>query len=114
MQCEIMSDAPVDRYVLGLGVSNNFDMRVASNLIFSKTPLKKGRNIVEINVPVTGIVPGEYKLSVAVANHQLTEIMDVVAGYPLFKIIPDKNNQYLFSKWQPGWGDNILKAALIQ
>jgi lipopolysaccharide transport system ATP-binding protein len=113
MQCEIMSDTPVDNYVLGLGVSNNLDIRLASGLVFSKTPLKKGRNIIEISVPVTGIVPGEYKLSVALANQQLTEILDTVAGYPTFKILPDQNNQYLFSKWHPSWGDNILRAALI-
>lgn len=113
MQCEIMSDVHIDNYVVGFGISNNFDFRFASALMFSETPLKKGRNIVEIDVPVTDVVPGEYKLSFAIANYQLTEIIDVVAGYPEFKILPDENNQYLLSKWHPSWGHNILRAAFL-
>ena len=58
--CTIVSDKEAD-YAIGLGVSNYLDARVGSALIFPKTPLTKGGNVITIRIPLNTMAPGNYK-----------------------------------------------------
>lgn len=113
LELMITSDRVVDQYAIGLGISNNLDARAGSSLLFNEQPLKKGDNFITIRLPLNTIVPGEYKLAMAIAVNDMQEILDTVLDYPSFTIVPDEANRYLFSKWQPSFSDNILNAVIV-
>jgi lipopolysaccharide transport system ATP-binding protein len=109
--CSIVSDKGTD-FAIGLGLSNYLDARVGSALIFSKTPLAKGENVITIKIPLNTIVPGNYKMQMAIgANTQ--EIFDAVLDYPSFSVVPDEANRYMFSQWMSTFSDNVLIADLL-
>ena len=111
--CKIASNKLLDEYAIGLGISNNREARAGSSLLFSKHSLKLGENDITIRLPLNTIVPGEYKLAIAIAIDDVKEILDVVLDYPSFTIVPDEPNRYLFSKWQSSFSDTILMADFV-
>lgn len=113
IECEVISNQFIADFAFGLGISNSLDMRVASSLLFSPRPVNRGLNSFKIQLPIHAIVPGDYKLTIALASNDVQEVIDVVVDYPAFTIVADEANRYLFSKWQSSFSDTVLKARLI-
>lgn len=113
LECEIMSNQVLSKFAIGLGVASNLNVRVASSLLFNSESIKQGINSFKIQLPMIAIVPGEYRLTVALASHDVLEVFDVVVDYPAFSVVPDEANRYLFSKWQSSFSDTVLKANFV-
>lgn len=113
IECEIVANQTLPNFAIGLGIANNLDVRIASSLLFNSEPLRKGANSLKIQLPMNAIVPGEYRLTIALATNDVLEVLDVVVDYPAFTVLPDEANRYLFSKWQSSFSDTILKANFI-
>ena len=98
-------------FTIGLGIFNLMDVRIASVVLTGDCPLAKGLNNFVIKVPIKAIVPGDYKLAIAISYDDGMEMQDVVMGYPLFTILSDVRNSDLFAKWHDSWGSTVLEGS---
>jgi len=109
LQCEVISDSHQDSYIIGMTITDTFDNKVGSILLNNKEPLKKGVNHINIKVPFTNVVPGDYKFITALALDETLNNEDVVWDYPGFTITPDSaNNHFMIPKWHHSWGAHIM------
>jgi lipopolysaccharide transport system ATP-binding protein len=114
LDCEIVADRHVGFCIVGLSITDNFDKIVGSAQFYSRQGLRRGINNITLSIPIDSIVPGDYRVVVAVALDEQLNNEDVVWYYPPFTILPDEANSYLFSQWNLHWGANVLaKATLI-
>lgn len=111
VSCEISSNHYVKRYTIGIGIFNLIDIRVASVLLNSDRPLEKGLNCFSIRIPIKSLIPGEYKLAIAISFSEIIDLQDVIMGYPLFTVLSDDRNAALFSKWHDSWGNTVLDGS---
>lgn len=112
LRCEIFSAVAADEYALGIGIFSNMGVRVGSDVITGRGPLQPGSNIMDIQIPLGNLIPGTYTCSFALALHNLNDVKDVVADYPVFTIHAGQQKNDLFARWHSSWGDTILNATL--
>jgi lipopolysaccharide transport system ATP-binding protein len=108
LKCNIFSKLKIDVYIVGISISNTLSVIVGASLINHKLPLEIGENIINIKVPANNLIPGEYSFSLSYSFTETFEIPEAVIGYPFFNIVSNEEYQYIFSKWNPGWGGHLL------
>ena len=114
LNCEIYSENIQPQYIIGITIKDTYENKVGSTLIKSEEGLVKGINSIQINLPLANVVPGNYKITIAVALDERLNNEDVVWDYPSFMIIAAEPPQhFMFPKWHPSWGGILLHEALI-
>ena len=108
LNCRVIANKKVDRYIIGLTIADNFDNKVGTTLLWSKGILIPGSNNIDIQIPINHMVPGHYKIIIAIALDEQLDNEDVVIDYPSFTILPDEEHKQLFNLWNPSWGGSVL------
>ena len=111
LDCELIADKNYKKYIIGISIADKFDNKAGTALIYSKEPLTTGTNTVTLKIPLNTIIPGDYRITIAIALDESLNNLDVVFNYPEFSILSDNKNQHLFSRWSQSWGGNMLSGA---
>ena len=111
LDCELIADKNYKKYIIGISIADKFDNKAGTALIYSKEPLTTGTNTVTLKIPLNTIIPGDYRITIAIALDESLNNLDVVFNYPEFSILSDNKNQQLFSRWSQSWGGNMLSGA---
>lgn len=110
--CTIVSDRIIEHYELGIGVSNSLDMRVGSAIVNGTKPLLAGEQEIRVNIPVTSIVPGDYKLSFGLGSNKTKELFDTLLEHPSFTVVVSEATKEFFQHWQSSFSDHIFNVTL--
>ena len=113
LHCQIYSDQKKDSFILGLSITDQFDQIAGSTQFYSEKPLHKGMNDVVLSIPIKSIVPGRYKVVLAISLDLSLNNLDVVWYYPAFNVLPDTENKHLFSQWNLSWSSNVMSGAKL-
>lgn len=98
---------------IGLGIYNSYDEYVGNVVLKNSIHLNKGITNFKINVTQLNLIPGKYKCVFAISRNETFDIYDTVIGSPLFTLINDLNDSFLFSKWSKNWGHHYLTNVSI-
>lgn len=114
LNCDIYSENPIYQYIIGITIKDTYENKVGSTLLKSECGLIEGINSLQIKLPLINVVPGNYKITIAIALDERLNNEDVVWDYPSFMIIAAEPPQhFMFPKWHPSWGGILLNEASI-
>jgi lipopolysaccharide transport system ATP-binding protein len=114
LNCDIYSEKSESQYIIGITIKDTYENKVGSTLLKNEEGLVKGINSIQINLPLANVVPGNYKITIAIALDERLNNEDVVWDYPSFMIIASEPPQhFMFPKWHPSWGGILLHEAFI-
>lgn len=114
LNCEIYSENPEPQYIIGITIKDTYENKVGSTLLKNEEGLVKGINNLQIKLPLVNVVPGNYKIIIAIALDERLNNEDVVWDYPSFMILASEPPQhFMFPKWHPSWGGILLHEASI-
>jgi lipopolysaccharide transport system ATP-binding protein len=113
LDCEICSTVQLPSYVIGLSITDKFDRIAGSMQFYADKALQKGSNLIQLAIPARNIVPGTYRIVIAIAPDIELNNEDVVWYYPSFTVLPDKAHAHLFSQWNLNWSANVLTGSTI-
>jgi len=112
LNCEIVTNQNLDRYIIGITISDYFENKVGTTLITGRKYLLTGLNHLSIKIPTGNIVPGNYKIAISLALDENLNNEDVIFDHPTFSIIPSSIRDS-FTTWHPSWGGNFLANVEI-
>jgi lipopolysaccharide transport system ATP-binding protein len=114
LNCDIYSENPEPQYIIGITIKDTYENKVGSTLLKNEEGLGKGINNLQIKLPLANVVPGNYKITIAIALDERLSNEDVVWDYPSFMIIAAEPPQhFMFPKWHPSWGGILLHEASV-
>jgi lipopolysaccharide transport system ATP-binding protein len=114
LNCDIYTEKDESQYIIGITIKDTYENKVGSTLLKNEDGLVKGINSIQINLPLANVVPGNYKITIAIALDERLNNEDVVWDYPSFMIIASEPPQhFMFPKWHPSWGGILLHEAFI-
>ncbi len=93
---------------IGIGIYNSYDEYVGNIILKNRINLKKGITNFKIYINKLNIIPGKYKSVFAISRNETFDIYDTVIGSPIFTLLNDFDDSFLFSKWAKEWGDHYL------
>ncbi|WP_342648144.1 polysaccharide ABC transporter ATP-binding protein [Mucilaginibacter sp. CSA2-8R] len=112
LKCEVVTNQNLDRYIIGITISDYFENKVGTTLITGRKYLLTGLNHLSIKIPTGNIVPGNYKIAISLALDENLNNEDVIFDHPTFSIIAS-NIRDSFAIWHPAWGGNFLANVEI-
>ncbi len=112
LKCEIVTNQNLDRYIIGITISDYFENKVGTTLITGRKYLLTGLNHLSIKIPTGNIVPGNYKIAISLALDENLNNEDVILDHPTFSIIASSIRDS-FAVWHPSWGGNFLSNVEI-
>lgn len=110
----IYSDRVEKSVTLGVGIYNMFDQYVGNRNIENALDLVAGYNSFKIKIANHSLVPGDYKVVLALAKNKTYDMFDAVVGEPALAVFNDEQDEFLLGRWMKQWGNHYLSDVKIE